>query len=582
VTAILLVAALIVDVTLLFVAASTAGFSGRFGPLRVRLHDPSTLLVLTALVAGTLVAVTWRGRARGWALASVVLAVTTAGVALTREAQWIFPLGDTAVLEMYVRDALAGRLVVGPYSRFGWHHPGPIYFYVIAPLYRFGGGHANALSVGAAFVTISSIALLAWAAARSLGSRTSAAILASVALYLWRIPDLATSAWNPHVVVLPTLVLIVAAAAMAGGDLVMAPLSVGLASFIVQTDVALVPLAATMVAASAAGCLVRTWHSERLATRRWFKGAAWLAAAVWLVPVSEEIAHTPGNMTLLWRFFVNGAGQGQNVGTAAIAWASMLSSPLTRSLSLATGGTFEASSAGVAIVLALGQLIAVGGVLVWARRSHPALSRLAAAGVLTSLVALWSATRIVDHIMDHELFWLGGIGALNLGIVLAAMVAAPVSREARQASLDGPLAALVHGALIAIVVSVCCDQLNRAREGHLPVTLGSPAASRFSDSIRRYVDEQRVNKPLVRIGQDVWGLAAGALLELDRAGVPFAVERSWMPMFPASFGESGEEDAELVFGNYDEHLRQMERPGSVFVTSTATVYVDGTPVAGRH
>jgi hypothetical protein len=41
--------------------------------------------------------------------------------------------GDLAVIELSVRNALRGHPLLGPYSRFGWDHPGPALFYLLAP-----------------------------------------------------------------------------------------------------------------------------------------------------------------------------------------------------------------------------------------------------------------------------------------------------------------------------------------------------------------------------------------------------------------------------------------------------------------
>ena len=93
-----------------------------------------------------------------------------------------------------------------------------------------------------------------------------------------------------------------------------------------------------------------------------------------------------------------------------------------------------------------------------------------------------------------------------------------------------------------------------------------------------YMADHQVRKPLVRIGEDVWGTTAGVLLELDRAGVPFAVEESWMPMFPQSFAANGNEDAELAFVDTDEHLRLITRPDNVPVADTTAFYADAVPI----
>ena len=50
--------------------------------------------------------------------------------------------------------ATRGRLLVGPYSRFGWNHPGPFYFYFQAPLYALSGHKAASLYAGALAINL--------------------------------------------------------------------------------------------------------------------------------------------------------------------------------------------------------------------------------------------------------------------------------------------------------------------------------------------------------------------------------------------------------------------------------------------
>ena len=71
-------------------------------------------------------------------LATVVLAASAAAVFLARSAEPFYPVSDIALTELFTREAAHGRLIVGPYSRFGWHHPGPTCFYLLAPFYAAG------------------------------------------------------------------------------------------------------------------------------------------------------------------------------------------------------------------------------------------------------------------------------------------------------------------------------------------------------------------------------------------------------------------------------------------------------------
>ena len=71
---------------------------------------------------------------------------------------------------------------------------------------------------------------------------------ASLALYLWRVPPLLVSAWNPHLVLLPLAALIVSASITAAGRLSLLPVTIAMASFVSQTHIGLLPCAAVVTA----------------------------------------------------------------------------------------------------------------------------------------------------------------------------------------------------------------------------------------------------------------------------------------------------------------------------------------------
>ena len=43
---------------------------------------------------------------------------------------------DLALIDLHTRAALHWHQAVGPFDRFGWNHPGPVYYYVLATVYR--------------------------------------------------------------------------------------------------------------------------------------------------------------------------------------------------------------------------------------------------------------------------------------------------------------------------------------------------------------------------------------------------------------------------------------------------------------
>src|SRR5712692_3882804 len=105
-------------------------YKGKLLGIPVRAVSFARPLSLGAALAGVLLVYGWKHRA--FRLVAVALLVAFATLALAgyaRQAAPYAPVGDIALIESYTIDASGGDLLVGPYSRFGWHHPGPIYFY---------------------------------------------------------------------------------------------------------------------------------------------------------------------------------------------------------------------------------------------------------------------------------------------------------------------------------------------------------------------------------------------------------------------------------------------------------------------
>jgi len=106
--------------------------------------------------------------------------------------------------------------VLGAYSQYGWFHPGPLLFYLLAPFYTVGGRTVYGLDLGAFVINVLSLVVIASIVGRrrSLSPVTAVSLLAGLSAYLARLPDLLTSAWNPHISVWPFAALIACTAAL--------------------------------------------------------------------------------------------------------------------------------------------------------------------------------------------------------------------------------------------------------------------------------------------------------------------------------------------------------------------------------
>src|SRR5262249_14255995 len=89
---------------------------------------------------------------------AIALAAVAALAAFLRPTPEAFPSGDGAIVEIYTLEAARHFLTLGPYSQFNWHHPGPIYFYLLVPLYKLAGQRAIGLTAGALAINVAALA----------------------------------------------------------------------------------------------------------------------------------------------------------------------------------------------------------------------------------------------------------------------------------------------------------------------------------------------------------------------------------------------------------------------------------------
>ena len=135
--------------------------------------------------------------------------VIVAAVSLAAE-PW-YPVGDVA--HMVFRTSQVGTAdtpLVGAYTVKGWAHPGPLLFWLSAPLYRLLGEDPRAVEWTTAIVNVVCIVALARVAWRRGGLPLLLTLGTFTALLVHGFsPELMVSAWNPFVPLLPFLLTVV-------------------------------------------------------------------------------------------------------------------------------------------------------------------------------------------------------------------------------------------------------------------------------------------------------------------------------------------------------------------------------------
>lgn len=227
-----------------------------------------------------------------------------------------YPSGDVALIALRTRDVATDHSpLVGPYSNFGWAHPGPLLFEVLAVPYRLFGLRAQGLLIGAVLVNGAAVVTVVLRLLRAGGLRLAAAGTAVLALLVWSFGTSRWwSVWNPDITVLPLVALVVLVWTMQSRSWTDLPLVALFGSFVAQTHIGNVPFVA-VVFAVAAWTRVRGRAQPPRTRRRELVATVAVLGLAWAPAVVDVFAHDGGNLRALGRFWWS-SGNRAGIGPA--------------------------------------------------------------------------------------------------------------------------------------------------------------------------------------------------------------------------------------------------------------------------
>lgn len=240
-----------------------------------------------------------------WLVPVVVAAVALPplGAAVAQAGARWHPVFDLAMTELRVRDVGGAHTpLIGLQGRIGptGSHPGPLSFYLLAPVYRLFGSSAWALQLSTAVFHAAGAAIAILVAARRPDGRLVVGVGIILALLMqgYGLGPL-TEPWNPHLPVLWFVAFLISAWAVADGDLPMLVPAVLSASVCAQTHV---PYLAVTVGlglglAVAALAWLRARGGRSSPDLRWVLVALGVGLVAWLPPLIDEVVNEPGNMS---------------------------------------------------------------------------------------------------------------------------------------------------------------------------------------------------------------------------------------------------------------------------------------------
>jgi hypothetical protein len=467
-------------------------------------------------------------RVRTLAVATLAIAAFVSLFLLLRRVPDVAPQSDPALIDLGTLNVLRGYQAVGPYSRFGWSHPGPLYFQLLAPGYSLSGERHLGTVTGVALLNVISLIVAMAIVWRHASSRWLLPVSIAVgAIYVGRLPGVLASTWNPHCILLPLVALQLATAAVVAGRIRWLPAVVVLGSFAVQTHIGCAALVFTCLAFALAAAILALRRGAT-AARSAVLAAVALGAIVWAAPVIEEIR--PGgrhNLRDIVAFF---AGQAPaDPRGAARGFAYLATAPFSPGLTLDWGTDWNPLAAGYRrLMLVEGGLLVLAAAMAWRRRQRleAALAALALASAATGLVAV---RRLPEPMHDYTILWVSTIGVVAWCVIGGVGLDAILRAIARR---DRPRAMLLRRLVVAVAVAALVVAASREVVARYQlVRTTSDQVIALANGAAAYLARAGVTDPLVHVPGDLWGTTAGVVLELARRGLEPKIESAWVSMF---------------------------------------------------
>ena len=381
------------------------------------------------------------------------------------------PSADQAWIELQIRDIGRRSVLLGPYSRFGWFHPGPILYYLLWLPYRITG--STSLSLCFAALTLNAVALVGIAL---VAKRRGGLPLVLLTLFLSGLLTSSLGAqffrdvWNPSITILPFVLVVLLAWSISCGEAWALPVGAGVGTFLVQTHVSYGFTTATVLAAGLAGAAITLWrrrtadeHRERI---RWWLRMAGVTvvvlAVLWLPVVIQQLTGDDGNLAALVRFFRD-HGREHTYGDAwhvlasqLSVWPDWLRGSIVRNI---YSGALDLSGP---TPVAVAALLLVGATVITWRRTKDAF-RLDVVVGLAIVAGFVSVSRIVGEIFPYLVIWTWALGMLTWLAISWSVVRWWQTRPAPDPRV-GRLA--LGGVAVALVVVSVVSTVDAARAGN--------------------------------------------------------------------------------------------------------------------
>jgi len=376
---------------------------------------------------------------------AAAIPVISATVGAIRDG-WM-PLADRGIIATRAHDVFTSHMpLVGQYTLAGevtghvTHSLGPMLFWLISIPAYYGSTVGMTIVMG----TVNTASIMGCVAlARRHGGRTLMAMTAlAIALMCQSLAaETFHDIWNPSAALLPFTLLIFLSWSLACGSYRLLPLTVVVASFVVQAHLTYVPPTLALLAVGLGGLALgwlghRGRGGPRLSRRRtlaWGLATALVAGACWSATIVGQLSEHPGNLTLVAQAATRhkqtmGSQAGWNAVVRAVGvtpwWLRTPKSRWQRKHEVRVTPSASARGSTIALLAALALVALIAALR---RRRAPAALAVCALALCPALGAVAAATPtppLLSATLGYTMWWGSQLGmvvwlALAWGLWLA-------------------------------------------------------------------------------------------------------------------------------------------------------------------
>jgi hypothetical protein len=524
----------------------------------------------------------------GLAAAIPVIVATVKAI----EAGWV-PVADRGIIATRAHDVFTSHMpLVGQYTLAGevtghiTHSLGPMLFWLLAVPAHYGSTVGMTLTMGAVN-TVSIVGCVVLARRR--GGRVLMALsgLAIALMCQSLAAETFHDVWNPSAGLFPFTLLIFLCWSVACGAYRLLPLTVLVASFVVQAHLTYLPPTLGLLAVGLGGLALRVlalrrrgaWRLPRRRVLAWSLATALVAGACWSATLAGQLGERPGNLTLVLESATKpkvtlGAEVGWNAVVHAVGvppwWLLTPKSRWQRKYEVRSRPSALATNSCIAMLAALVLVCAVASLR---RRREPAALALVALVLCPALGSVAASTptpRLLSATLGYTMWWGSQVGMLVwLALAWALWLALARAARAVGATAQGSRRRVAR---LATLASTALSLLALGATGAIAGTVaaqGQPDEHAAAYRAIRSIDA-RLAKLIPRGGSVLLeGSLDGATMPIKPAVRYFLVTRDTRVLAPGSSLRLG-----TWYELYDRPYRE-----AIYLSDVARAPVRGVPLA---